>query len=208
MQVNNRSNAATTKPAGPKQQEEEADPIEAVTEKIEIADQLSIAKEAGVFVARVGSQVPKLEKLGKVAALVEGEAAVVASMADAGTKTGKFLGAVGKGFAALAKVAPIISVVTAGSDIVELSREKDPEAKQALMGHVSLCVGTAAMALGALAFPPAALGLGLAAGAVSLFQLVDTYANGEKLQGALGKGISKVFGLFKGEEPAAHASAK
>lgn len=69
------------------------------------------------------------------------------------------------------------------------------------MGHVSLCVGTAATALGALAFPPAALGLGLAVGAVSLFQLIDMHANGEKLQGALGRGISKVFGLFKGTSP-------
>ncbi|MNS29256.1 hypothetical protein D3C72_612510 [compost metagenome] len=97
MQVNSRSNLVNTKPSGPKP-EEDADPIEAVTDKIEIADQLSIANEAGVFVARVGAQVPKLENLGKVAALVEREAAVVAKLTDAGDKTGKVPGAVGKGF--------------------------------------------------------------------------------------------------------------
>lgn len=207
MQVNSRSNTLTTKPVAP-QAEQKADPVEAVTEKIEIADQLSIAKEGATFVARMGGRLPRLEKLDKIADVLEGEAAAISKVADATGKTGKIAGVVGKGFAALSKVAPIISVITAGSDIVEISREKDPEAKKAMMGHVSLCVGTAAMALGALAFPPAALGLGLTAGAVSLFQLFDTYANGEKLQGALGRGISKVFGLFNGDDKSASANAK
>lgn len=208
MQVNNRSNAATTKPAGPKRQEEEADPIEAVTETIEVADQLSIAKEAGVFSARVGAKLPRLEKLDKVADLVEGQAGLVAKAGDAAGKTGKVVGAAGKVFGALAKVAPIISLITATSDVVETVRETDPAAKQTKLGHTTLCVATAAMALGALAFPPAALGLGLAAGAVSLVQLIDTYAWGEKLQGAFGKSIGKIFGLFREGDESASATVK
>lgn len=207
MQVNNHSNTLSTKPVAP-QAAEKADPVEAVTERIEIADQLSIAKEGATFVARMGGRLAGLEKLDKFADVIEGQAAAASKVADVTGKTGKIAGAIGKGFAALAKVAPIISVITASSDIVEISRENDPEAKKAMMGHVSLCVGTAAMALGALAFPPAALALGLTAGAVSLFQLIDTYANGEKLQGALGRGISKVFGLFNGDEKPASANAK
>lgn len=182
------------------------DPMEAVTERIEIADQLSIAKEGTTFAARSvaaasklgrGTALAKLDKLGLAADVVEGEAAAITLAAQAAGRAGPLVTGVGKVFSALAKVAPIIGVVTTASDVVEMAREKDPEVKKAKLGHTLFCAASTGLALAALVFPLAALSLGLAAGALSFIQLGDMLGNDNRIQGALGKGVANLLGIFK-----------
>lgn len=181
---------------------EKVDRVEAVTEKIEIVDRLTIGKEASIFSLKAAGSATGMGKLRIAGEIIEGESQAIGLMAKAGGTAAPALSGVGKVFTFLGKAAPIIGLVTTASDVVEFSRETDPAKRATVLGHTLMCATNTACAFAALAFPQAALGLGLAAGAVSLVQLVDMFAAGERLEHAIGRGVLGLFG-----EPATTANA-
>ena len=182
---------------------EKSDRIEAVTEKIEVVDRLSIGKEAAIFTLSAAGSLSRAPGLKVAADVLSGESKAVSSMALASGKAASALGAVGTALTFLGKIAPIIGLVTTLSDVVEFSRAEDPDEKAAALGHTLMCATNTIFAFAALAFPPAAVALGLTAGAISLVQLVDMYAADERLERGIGKALLGLFG--KAETRAANA---
>lgn len=174
-----------------------ADRIEAVTEKIEVLDRLSIGKEAAIFTLNAAGSLSRARGLTVAASVLNGESQAVSLMAQAGGRAASALGAFGSALTFLGKIAPIIGLVTTISDVVEFSRAKDPDEKATALGHTLMCATNTIFAFAALAFPPAALALGLTAGAISLVQLIDMYAADERLERGIGKALLGLFGKGK-----------